>query len=391
MLSVPVSGVIKKLPSCRIKALFAVCWLVGSALLLPACNGNSQTEQARKTKQTTPRQSSKPLKPAPAPQPASPTSWPVPALRLFTVGRYDLKPQKNTGFISLSDVYFLSDHPDSVALPDLSDLEFSQVQYLELSAPYRNTLLAKTKIAATDHVFMYDYVADVLTAFPVAGLKAIAIPNVYRTAEDWPFPASDFMFGLAIKPDDLKKFGEDLNNTLVYIGQENPFVRGQLKPIRWQEMPVKDFPAVASDARTRAAINAELKSGYREDLTLSGKNVQTSAFKYATGGYRYFIMNYFLKHPQYQEIFARRLLVFGPNLQEPVCERTFVASDGASPTPLNLVERKNDQGLYQWTGNLFRNAPPVVFGFEYLSFGCPAITFLTPSGTDVYLNCDNRH
>lgn len=316
-------------------------------------------------------------------------------LELFDIGLYEVKPKWKTGFISLSEVYPLNEHPDSAALPDLSNKVFKDVQHLQLTTKFRKTFLAGTKISEADTLFLYDYAADVFVKFTVKSLGVIAIPNVYRTAEDWPFPQEDFMIGFEIKPAGLKKFGDYLGNTLVYIGKENPFVRGEVKPIKWQKIADKDFPATPTDAATYSKINTRLREfTFPKNFSiLTNNKVEANTYKYETEGYQYFIKSFFknLNSEGYKEVIARRLLVFKSESQELVCEKIYVLSDGLEPTPLNYTANNYDKGIYQWTGKLLKNKPPVIFGFEYASFGCSEITFLSKSEGDLYINCDNRH
>jgi hypothetical protein len=62
--------------------------------------------------------------------------------------------------------------------------------------------------------------------------------------------------------------------------------------------------------------------------------------------------------------------------------------ESETPAPLNYVE---SEYIEQWTGKLFKNKPPVILGFQYVAFGCPGITFLSPTEKDIYIYCDNRH
>ncbi|KAA9340603.1 oxidoreductase [Adhaeribacter soli] len=365
--------------------------VVSFFLILNACNGKSKSDQPHEGKRV--EEKKKNYKPKQKEVPAQP---PLPVvhpklqdLRLFVIRMHEIKPKWSTGFISLSDIY----HPDTAAMPDLTEKEFEDIQYLKLTGKNRKAFLAGTKISETDTVFLYDYAIDVLATFPVKSLGVMATPSVYRSKEDWPFPQDDFMIGFEIKPNHLKKFGEYSDHTLVFIGKENHFIKGQLKPIKWEKIAVKDFPSTSTDAATYSKVNTTLREFTfpKSFSILKNKEVQVNTYKYETNGYRYFIKSFFIKREGYDEILARRLLIYKSDPQELVCDNSFVLSDGLSPTPLNYVERKDDQAAYQWTGNLFRNKPPVIFEFEYASFGCPGITFLSKSEGEIYINCDNRH
>ncbi len=377
----------------RFRALLKQRFLFLIFAVLISCNGKGRTD--------------KPEKPAPAEKPKTDTVAQIKNqkqpetpdtgikakdLKLFALRIIENKPKGSFGFISLSDVYSSGEHPDSLVFPDLQDKTFEEVQYLKFPSKNRKLFLAKIKVSESDKVFIYDYVADVLAAFPVSSLHVTATPSVYESKEDWPFPPENFMIGFEIKAADLKPFGEYLDHTLVYIGKESPFVRGQLKPVKWEKMPVKDFPATPTDAKTYSAINTQLREFiFGNNFSITDKQVLTTAFKYEGEGFRYFIKSFSLKREEYTEVLARHLLIFKAGTQELVCERTIVQSDGIRPVPLNHVEYSHGNATYQWTGKLFKDQPPVIFSFESFSFGCPEITVLDKACTDVYIYCDNRH
>ena len=77
--------------------------------------------------------------------------------------------------------------------------------------------------------------------------------------------------------------------------------------------------------------------------------------------------------------------------KEVVFDGVFSDSEGASPAPLSFKGEKPNDQLLQWTGQLFKDQPPVMFGFMYVSFGCPWIDFLDGSMRNLSFSCDNRH
>lgn len=376
----------------QLQILINLFLIISSFSILIACNGKTKSDQQDNTMQVAEKETNKPQQTEYIEKPVvQESSILQQELEIFDIGMYEVKPQKSTGFISLSEIYPEGEHPDSVLFPDLSDKKFEDVRYLPLTSNRRELFLSRTKISETDNLFIYDFATNVLAKFKIANLNVIAIPSVYRTKEDWPFPQEDFMVGFEIKPNDLKKFGTYLGNCLVYIGKENPFIQGQVKPIKWDKIAEKEFPSTPTDATTYSKINADLKSGYDENLAITNKNVQANAYKYEADGYQYFVKSFFIKNEEYNEVIARRLLIFKSDSRELVCEKTYIESDGTTPTPLNYIEGNQNKGVYQWTGKLFKDKPPVIFGFEYASFGCPEITFLSKSEGDLYINCDNRH
>ncbi|OOV49996.1 hypothetical protein B1J94_03585 [Leptospira kirschneri serovar Grippotyphosa] len=44
----------------------------------------------------------------------------------------------------------------------------------------------------------------------------------------------------------------------------------------------------------------------------------------------------------------------------------------------------------QWTGKMFKNRPPVIFGFFYEDYKCEVIDFLKLPKSGILISCDNR-
>lgn len=306
---------------------------------------------------------------------------------------FDLELRKNesVGFISLSDVYPLSERPDSLAIPNLEDelndklgklpenptdesIEkvkdqfIKNAEYFILSSKYRKIFLSKTKILETDLVFIYDYSLDVLISFTVKNLNIVACLNIYGA--DWPYSQNDYMIGFEINKKFLTGFGKYPSNTLVYVGKENPFVQGQLKHIVWKKIETTDFPTSAVSSKD----TSELREYFRAYQYVTG-----TTYKYEKEGLQYFIQDFIRLQDNF--IPAKRLIVIDLKTKETIFNKHYFSSEGTSFAPLNN----------QWTGKLFKNKPPVIFGFQYESFGCPSITLLDSMENEVGINCDSRH
>ena len=282
-------------------------------------------------------------------------------------GLWDLEPNINrkVGFISLSDNYPLSEHPDSLAIPDLSDMKEENMEYFKLSPKYRKRFLSKTKISETDKVFVYDYSTDVLLSFPVKDLSVVAYLNIYMSTDQCrPCDQYDYMIGFEIDKSLLK----GLSGGLVYVGKENPFVQGQMKPIIWKKINLNDFPFSKAYFQTT--------------------DVTSNVYLYESNEFQYFIQDFVqdVVHIA-SNLWARHLLVIDKKNGERVVERMFLSGEYRSIAPLNF---ELDSGYYeQWTGKLFKNKPPVVFGFMY--DGCLCFILLDSTAREICINCDNRH
>lgn len=292
------------------------------------------------------------------------TSLPAQDFALFQLSliEYD---NDTKAFVSLSDIDRLSENIDSLAIPDLSERsqeDAKQFEYFKLNSKYRNQFLLRTTISETDNVYIYSFEKNILISFPVKNLNVVACLNVYGA--DWPYRQDEFMIGFEVDKKYLTGFEEYFVNTFVYIGKKSPFVLNQLKPVVWKKIDSKDFPS-------------EQLIAY--DTSYAGKCIIGDTYCYESNGLQYFIQDMVRLSDNWNAV--KRLLVIEIKTKRTVCEKIYYSGESASFAPLDN----------QWTGKLFRNKPAVIFGFQYVSFGCPFITFLSPSEKDIYINCDNRH
>ncbi len=286
-------------------------------------------------------------------------------LKVFDLTYYEKDSIQSIAFISLSDIYPLSEHQDSLAIPDLTDKneeEANQFEYFKLSARYRQQFLNQTKISETDKVFIYSYSKNKLISFPVSNLNVIACLNIYGA--EWPYSQFDFMIGFEIDKRYLTDYEKYYVNTFVCIGKKSPFVMNQLSPIVWQKIDSKEFPS---------------KEPISYDTSYAGKSLPGDTYKYEKDGLLYYVQELVRISDNWTSV--KRLLVINTKTKKTICEKNYYSGESASFAPLDN----------QWTGMLFKNKPPVIFGFHYVSFGCPSITFINSTEKDIYINCDNRH
>jgi len=293
-------------------------------------------------------------------------------LALYSLDYFDINKKDNFGFVSLSDNYQVSEHKDSLALPDISKIKASDAHYLKLEGKYRKRFLNGTKLSENDLLYAYDYAQDVLLSFPVKNLDVVACLSLYVSDEEFPFSQSDYMIGFRINTKDLKGFSEYYGNNYVYVGKSNPFIKGALKAMVWRKIASKEFPSKA------------IGSG---DAVNLGKYALGDAYKFEANNFVYYLRD--LKNSQ--EVFARRLLVLDSKNKKILYERVYQISEGGSLVPLAIAGKPEESSEKQWTGKFLKGRPDAVFGFLYASFGCEGISFLKQDVSDVYINCDNRH
>lgn len=301
-------------------------------------------------------------------------------LDLFWIRDLEENANKKIGFISLSDIYPLSEHPDSLAIPNLENVDKNSLQYFKLNASYRKRFLSKTNISETDSLFIYDYSTDVLLSFPVRKLNVVAYLNDYMDIKDCPCSQSDYMIGFEVTKNYLIGLGKYFSEALVFIGKENPFMHGQMKAIVWQKIKAEKFPLGKSNL-------TEEQKEYKHKNTIKGQ-----AYLYETKTHQIFIQDYTEPNNLIQ-VQDRHLIIIDKQSDNVVNETIFSNSEGTSVTPLNFgINNINYPDLKeQWIGKLFKDKPEVIFGFEWVSFGCPSIIFVNSQNKYVQINCDNRH
>jgi hypothetical protein len=288
------------------------------------------------------------------------------AFELYQLNDLEENTGKKMGFISLSDNCPLSDHKDSMAIPNLDNVQDEKERrFLILTSKYRKRLLDRTGIAESDSVFIYDYTTDVLRSFAVKNLNTAANQSVYSYGNNDPLTQYDYQIGFAIDKNLLKKMG--IYHCFVSIGTQNPFERGQMKPILWKKMDTKEFPFSKSNLK---------------------KSKVENTYVFSSGQYQYYLQD-FKEKATNNDPAQRHLIVVDRQNKKVITERIFSESEGTSLTPLSTTTFSESET--QWTGKLLKNKPEVVFGFEYFSFGCPNIIFLDPQEKDIDINCDNRH
>lgn len=296
-------------------------------------------------------------------------------LRLFN---YWYIEENNIGFISLSDIYTLSENPDSSSVPDIKELGVDQSLSIVLEAEYRKRFFEGTGVSESDNVYIYNYAENKLKTFEAKDLQVIALLDFYASIEEWPFTQYDYMIGFQIDNGQLLDFNENYYDVFVYIGKENPFISGNLKPITWERAEAKDKTLLSS---------VPTDNSFFTDREIANYTVG-DIYTYESEGYSYYLKNLFDSN---NELFARHLIVLNSGTKQLICERLYDQWEGNGLASLNIQGEENEYADYQWTGKLFKGKSPVIFGFQYFSFGCPYITIMNSEEEEVYIYCDNRH
>jgi hypothetical protein len=277
-------------------------------------------------------------------------------------------PVKKIGFIPLTNNCLWSKIPDSSAIESkhLGSIEYEYDNYHSLQNEYRTRFLAETCINENDKVHIYNFDSDTIAIYYVKELSVVAFLSPYRTQV--PITQYDYMIGFEIKNYGLT----GSSDYLVYIGQSNPFVNGELQPISWKEIDSAKFPYAKLNSQDSARI---------------GKGLPMQTFVFRQNDLQYFVQNI----GRNQVLGARHVVIKSVTTKEVVFSRLYSDSESTYLNPLNGVEQHLGNYISQWTGRLFQNRPPAIFGFTGMTFGCPAISFIDEDEPDIWIRCDNRH
>lgn len=265
-------------------------------------------------------------------------------------------------FVSLSDI--LENH-DFIPQESIDKLKSNSYRShsIDLSTDARAKLLKQSKLSESDSLFIYNYGNQKLIKKPLKNLKAIAYLSPYSSGNE-DLTNDDYMIGFQIEEKkDFDYVTHNYNETYVYFGKQNPFVTNDLRPIKWQKTTAAEFPLPNENIENHLKKGDVYKAQYLDNWVY---------------------IQELLSEGQVQD----RLLVYTDKNKKVIYQTTIEQGEGDEPNPLNGFGA--DQNI-QWIGKLFKDKPPVVFGFMSISFGCNSIRFLQKDYPILPLNCDNRH
>ena len=289
-------------------------------------------------------------------------------LALFNIYDYGKPNDDTVAFISLSDVYPLSEHPNSLTVPDLRETEIEDIRqftYITLDSIYRKQFLAKTNVSEHDKVFIYSYLKNKLISLPVCNLKVIVVLSPYADENEISlnFSQYDYSIGFEVPKQFLNDFETYYGNTFVYIGKKSPFVLNERIPITWTRVGLNDFPI----------------SSITYDTLYAGKCTSGKVYSFETEDLSYFVKEWISLNDNW--IAAKHVLIKSRKTTKTICEKLIYSGESTG-----FAELDN-----QWTGKLFKNKPPVILGFTWEAYGCQNITLISPKQREIITNCDNRH
>jgi hypothetical protein len=294
-------------------------------------------------------------------------------IRLYYTSPYfkENNGDTRTAFLNLSETYF--ENTTSVNGSREENIILNNDNLLKdtirLNLNQRKQFLEKTKISEFDKIYIYEIDTDAIITYNITDLQIAACINIYFSGEHHEKSEFDYEFGF-----DLGKHYNGRNN-FVFIGKNNPFQTGKLKPIIWKKIDSKTFPK---------KFNSEIIHDDRK-IWLEGFEPAES-YTFTNENLDYYIQN-LTKDGRFKH---RYIVVINSKTEKVVFENVQIDSESTSLMPL-ITENTNDYYENQWTGELFKNKPTIMFGFLSYSFGCPSITVLDETEPAIPILCDNRH
>ncbi|MDR6301634.1 hypothetical protein [Mesonia maritima] len=267
-----------------------------------------------------------------------------------------------TAFLNLSQTYFEDAYNETGnknrnSIFTESDLEKDTIR---LNKSQRDKFLKYSDISESDKVFVYLISSDQIQTYNVNDLPVIACMNPYGPSNDYRNDELDYMLGF-----DLGKSISNWDENLVYVGKENPFQTGKIKPIIWTKIEDNQFP-IAKDLKNK---------------------IDLSTYFFATEKY-----DYYLQKPT-ENISSYHLVILDKITKSEILNTNYYDGESTYLTRLKIAESENERDIRQsqWTGEIIKNKATVVFGFVGHSFGCPSITILDETEPEIQILCDNRH
>lgn len=285
-----------------------------------------------------------------------------PSIYLYSLGHY---VDNGKYFVSMSDTYKIEEDDD--IMPNLKEMSKKELEGFPLNGEYRDVFLKGTKTSEADSVFVYNYVQDLLYSFAVKDLQVAALLNVYESVEDEYLSKYSYYIGFEID-DKLMKM-EDAYFSYVYVGKENPFVRGGMKAMKWELVDTYNFPK-----KKIAKNDVDVFVGAEKGETYLSEDIY----------HRYYVQEYKNVGSEYM-----RLIVVNKQGDKVIADEVFGTFESSSPKPLNDIG--GSEYKYQWAGSLLKNTSPIVLGFDYVSFGCESLLLIDGTNKTIPIHCDNRH
>lgn len=205
-----------------------------------------------------------------------------------------------------------------------------------------------------DTVFIFNFSQDSIIKYAIEELPAIAYEDIYSQGGDGQ-SGYDYTFGL-----DLGEKYTLRGESLAYIGNENPFQTKEVKALNWNKIDNEAFPI-------------------KKDFADPSQEIVT--FEFQTPELKYYLQKYI-------QGCSIDLVVTDNSNDSIVYYRNYHSRESIA-VPCHFGT--GSDLTYGWTGKIFKNRSPIIYGLESHIFGCPKIEFIAEEEHFFVILCDNRH
>lgn len=285
---------------------------------------------------------------------------------------YEATPfRKRDTLISDAFVNVSESFPWSFKKGDISIFPKAQIgkDTIRFSADRKKEFLKMMTISSSDSLYLFNMQTDSVFKYTIDDLELVASVSPYETGNN-ELTIYDYQIGFS-----LGKTFKTGGYTLAYIGNESPFQNKKIETIDWQSTTNAEF--------TKKFISAKNVPEVRKNWFNGFEPYQT--FKYSNSFADFYIQELY-KNEQYQH---RYLIIVNKETNNIIFEEPQISTEGTYEA--DLFTENADFGSGQWTGAIFKNKPPIIYGFTTYSFGCASIKFLGENELEIPIRCDNRH
>lgn len=268
----------------------------------------------------------------------------------------DLWPRHDTNLI-IEEKYFEGD--------------FGNRNYHHLDERRSQIVLDSVRFTERDTLTIFNMKGGVMARYAVTDLQVIAQANPYDIRPPhsyWAFRVGFEIPGLN-PTDTLLRY-----ESLVHIGEKQPFIEGGVRPMIWEELSAEEVRLITKD----------VDLSWTEDTTL------LPIYHHAYEGWHIFYNKTNYKpenrYPASYEVWATHDDSTG------ILSTTYLFDgESQSPAPIFVEGGNTRYDVYQWCGTLFKGQPPVITNLIWESFGCPYVAVMKGGENRVWIHCDNWH
>ncbi len=292
-------------------------------------------------------------------------------LHIYSTYSFEINTGDIVNLIPLTDSYPWTEHKDSLAISNhyLGNIKTDNNNYHQLDSNFRSRFLGRMNISEDHNIFVYNVSRDKIFTYRVKDQPLVGILTPYGAQDQ--IQQYDYIIGFDLN-ETLKKGINYTETIFTYIGKENPFQTGQLQELIWSKI---DYNLFKTNINWN---NATFKIRY---------DPLKDVYLFSMENLDYYLIN-LVENDQLRD---RHLIIVDRSSKTIMADFYYSEGESSSLAPITIKGAQQGSSGGQWTGKMFKNAPPIIFGILYHTFGCPKIDIISESRSSIRLRCDNRH